>query len=91
MKKVAFLLVAIVIGAWNLFPVSSADPVTQRPLQRVTVAPGDTLWRIAARNADDGEDLRSAVSTICKINQLDEAACLTPGQQLLTPAPKDKE
>ncbi len=90
MKKVLFLLLAMVIGAWNLFPVSAADPVADRPMQRVTVAPGDTLWRIAERTSDGKEDLRQAIYVICRLNQLDESAYLTPGQQLLVPGPLAK-
>lgn len=85
MKKVAFLFLAIIIGAWNLFPVGAADPVGMRPLRTVTVASGDTLWRIAERTAGEGEDIRQVVRVICQINHLNEAAYLTPGQQLLTP------
>ena len=86
MKKVLFLLAAIIIGAWNLFPVGAADPVAERALQRVTVAGGDTLWRIAERIAGEHDDVRQVVYLICRTNQLDEAAYLTPGQQLLVPS-----
>ena len=90
MKKVLVLLLAMVIGAWNLFPVGAADPVANRPMQRVTVAPGDTLWRIAERTTDGSEDLRQTIYVICRINDLNEAVYLTPGQQLMVPAPLAK-
>ncbi len=85
MKKVVFLFLAIIIGAWNLFPVGAADPAAMRPLQHITVASGDTLWRIAERTAGNDEDIRQVVRTICQVNHLNEAAYLTPGQQLLIP------
>ncbi len=49
----------------------------------VTVAPGDTLWDIAADLAEDGE-VRSMVDRIERLNALD-SAMLQAGQRIRVP------
>ena len=52
--------------------------------ERILVAPGQTLWQIAAEHAEDG-DVRAAVDAIEKLNALD-SAMLYAGQELFVPA-----
>ena len=49
----------------------------------VTVAPGDTLWSLAARMAD-GADVRAMVDEISTVNSLASAE-LQPGQKVRIP------
>ena len=49
----------------------------------VTVAPGDTLWSLAARMAD-GSDVRAMVDEISTVNSL-ESAELQAGQKVRIP------
>jgi len=59
-------------------PAGASDHV-----ERVTVAPGDTLWAIAAREAPD-VDPRETIADILELNALDSAA-VRAGQVLLVP------
>lgn len=54
------------------------------PVQAHVVAPGDTVWQIAADLAGPGEDVRDVVATIDHLNGLDGAA-LQVGQRLVVP------
>ena len=58
-------------------------PPPQAPV--VVVAPGETLWMIAARHAPEDLDLRLAVHSIRSLNGLD-SALLRVGQRLRLPA-----
>ncbi|HWR39754.1 MAG TPA: LysM domain-containing protein [Patescibacteria group bacterium] len=49
------------------------------------VAPGDSVWSIAARLAAPREDVRELVFAIREINQLDKNARIQPGQVLKIP------
>lgn len=51
----------------------------------VTVEPGDTLWRIAARYTTDQQDIREVIWAIKKHNHLNSTV-LYPGQTLVIPA-----
>ena len=56
--------------------------------QSVTVCSGDTMWDIAARWADDGEDVRQVMYRICEANSL-ESKHVYPGQVLRVPVRVD--
>ena len=51
----------------------------------VTVAPGETLWEIAAR-VDSQADIRATVEEIARLNGLASAGDLEMGQSLVVPA-----
>lgn len=51
---------------------------------RVTVAPGDTVWSIAAERSGDG-DVRQEVDAIMQANHL-SSPVIVPGQVLLLPS-----
>lgn len=76
-----FFLAFVVMGG----SVASSDS-TGRPMEteRIVVAPGQTLWQIAADHAEDG-DVRATVDAIEKLNALD-SAMLYAGQELFVPA-----
>jgi LysM repeat protein len=71
-------LVSAKAGAGTeVVPAASGSFVT------ITVAPGETLWSLAARVEHDG-DLRSLVSQIVSVNSL-ESVDLMAGQKIRIP------
>ncbi len=83
------LIVALaILGAGALGMVGGrAFAATEEPAQRtveVIVAPGESLWTMAQRVADPGEDLRDVVREIQRLNQM-ESVDLRSGDALLLP------
>jgi hypothetical protein len=79
-----FVLLLALLAA---FLLSSPRVVAEEPavLVEYVVAPGDTLWEIAARVAPAGEDVRDTVARVLEVNGLGGAS-IAPGQRLLLPA-----
>ena len=50
----------------------------------VTVYSGDTMWDIASRWTEDGEDVRAVIYRICEANGL-ASTDLQPGQKIIVP------
>ncbi|WP_051299522.1 LysM peptidoglycan-binding domain-containing protein [Arthrobacter castelli] len=73
------------LGFFNS-PATAASEAPPEPAGSVTytVAPGDTVWTIAAVVAGGG-DTRDAVQAIMDLNQL-ETSTIQVGQQLFLPA-----
>ena len=82
---VLLTLVALLLGGFLLGRGSSqaSPPRAARPLPTVTVAPGETLWQIAARIAPDA-DRRALVDQIEALNHL-SGPQVVAGQQLVLP------
>lgn len=84
---VFLLALLLVLAAWTFLGARTAATGehggTPTPTERMVVAPGDTLWAIAAERADDGE-VRAMVDQIEEINALD-SAMLYAGQVLFVP------
>ena len=78
---VAFALAFVVMGGSSATTQTGGTPTVN---ERIVVAPGETLWDIAAEHAVDG-DVRAAVDAIEKLNALD-GAMLFAGQELFVPA-----
>ena len=83
---VAALIVAFAIG---VFVTAAGSVATQHPGQAeptkiVQVSPGDTLWDIASRLADDGQ-VPAMMQKIEQLNALDSVD-LQSGQRLVVPA-----
>lgn len=79
------ILIALCFGAflYNIGNVLLApEPVYK--YHNVIVASGDTMWDIAGRFADPGEDVREVVFRIAKANGLKNKT-LYPGQVLRVP------
>lgn len=75
------LLVVLLPGAWRAMATAQVEgPSTVA----VTVAPGDTLWGIAAE-IDPGADPRALIAEIRELNGLTQSG-LVPGQVLVVPA-----
>ena len=62
---------------------AGTEPGAAATAQRVTVAPGDTLWSIAEREAPDA-DPRDTVADILELNHLSSSA-VEAGSVLLLP------
>lgn len=58
---------------------------TARPTESYRVANGDTLWDLADYHTEPGEDVRSMVRFIQRLNEL-EGGLIKPGQVILLPA-----
>ena len=83
---VAALPAAIALSAAVLAggsALASGDGAPATAFQTVTVAPGDSLWAIAAEFAP-GADPRDVVAAIVRLNALEGA--IVPGQELALPA-----
>lgn len=77
------LLVAA--GAGGVAVSAHADgPRSAMEVERVVVAPGQTLWGIASEVAAPGEDVRDVVLRLQRLNELPSAG-LTAGQTLVVP------
>jgi LysM repeat protein len=63
----------------------STDQGEPMEVELHVVAPGDTLWGIAAATKEPGQDIRSAISEIKKLNQL-QTSTIYVGQTILLKA-----
>lgn len=82
MKKILFGMV-IGIALYSYMPhLFASEPVYK--YYNVTVASGDTLWSIAARNSGANADIQEEIFKICKANELKNKE-IYPGQVLRIP------
>jgi hypothetical protein len=82
---VLLLGLAILLGGTLMATRASAEGPTSAPqVERYVVAPGDTLWQIAAGVARPGEDLRDTVHRIQQLNDMSSAS-LIAGEEILLP------
>ncbi len=80
---------AVLLAATAGFVGGRADAATavvDQPVREIAVAPGDTLWAIAGRVAQPGEDRRDAVRRIQDLNGMTSAA-LVAGSVITVPVP----
>lgn len=84
-RTLTVLFVLLVAALVLLFPrVVHTQPHSEMASIEHTVAPGDTLWAIAAQHAGN-RDVREVVYQIKKANGLRSAA-IQPGQVIVIPA-----
>lgn len=76
-------LLALAAFSMGRATATAATSPVAAPVRFVTVAPGETLWDIAHREAP-GVDPRDAVDQLAEINAL-EAGRLRAGQRLAVP------
>ena len=62
----------------------AGGPAQATEVRRVLVAPGDTLWGIAAEVAAPGEDVRDVVLDLMSLNRLSSGG-LQAGQEIIVP------
>ena len=56
-----------------------------RPTESYRVVTGDTLWDLAEERTEDGDDVRSTVRLIQRLNDLN-GGLIAPGQTIVLPA-----
>jgi LysM repeat protein len=78
---VVLLALAIGLVALAAVPGQAADPAGPPPT--IVVAPGDTLWSIAARSAP-GRDRFRTIDEIRRLNGIHDYT-VHPGQRLILP------
>lgn len=86
--KRAAVTIAVLVAAAVGFAGGRADAAStqpQGPVVEVVVAPGDTLWGLAGRVLEAGEDRRDVISRIQRLNDMPTAE-LVAGTVLLLPA-----
>jgi Tfp pilus assembly protein FimV len=86
LAAVATALIVVVLSPLAAGAVrrgEAPDPLPPRPVQRVVVREGDTLWSIARQIRPD-TDPRVTVDAIVDSNGV-EAGALVPGQSLVVP------
>lgn len=84
-RVVVFLFAVLVLAAAALV-LAGGSVATSEPevTETVVVAPGQTLWSIAAEHSD-GRDVRDTMDHLVDLNDLDTVA-LSAGQRLVVPA-----
>ncbi|MGQ0849824.1 MAG: LysM peptidoglycan-binding domain-containing protein [Actinomycetota bacterium] len=78
--RLLILLTALIA----VFLLISGRVDASRPAFEYVVRPGDTVWELAGRVAESGEDIRTVVSAINEINGL-SGGLIRPGQVLSLP------
>lgn len=69
--------------------VAATDSHSVVAASSVQVAPGDTLWGIAAR-VNPGGDIRATIDDIVALNSLESGSKLAVGMTLAVPVPRDE-
>ena len=83
-RLVAALVLVAVVGLIAVAWASRSEASAPAATQTVVVAPGDTLWDIAAPLAAPGESVHVLVAEIAEANAVD-AGALRPGTVLHVP------
>jgi nucleoid-associated protein YgaU len=78
----AAVLIAMLIAACY---GAKARQVVPTVLKEVTVRPGDSLWTIARQHGDPQTYILQRMEDIARVNSLEDAAILHPGERLLIP------
>jgi len=81
---IAISLVLLVMISNLFLGLGNVSGLTQKEFIEVTVSYGDTLWDLASTYMPDNIDPRTAVDTICDLNDVN-ATTLRAGQVLLIP------
>ncbi|WP_084130036.1 LysM peptidoglycan-binding domain-containing protein [Demequina sp. NBRC 110055] len=84
-RTLAAVVVAIAVAIVGPQAVAGDEPGTPVAFDTYAVAPGETLWSIAADLTPAGEDVNETVFAIQELNAKSSSA-LRAGEQLLIPA-----
>ena len=90
MKKL-LLMLCMSIAIYSGYNMVTMEASTHWHNQQVVVHGGDTLWAIAGRWTEEGEDVRAVIYRICEANKLEGNAYLMPGQKLVMPVRANPE
>ena len=74
----------VAVGMWLVSAAARPDTPPPPPLV-VEVAYGDSLWTLARRHGDPGQDVRDVVTAMMQVNRVTPGR-LRPGQRLVIPA-----
>jgi LysM repeat protein len=86
-RKSAKKVILLIIAAFCLTAfaqLKKVDGSSKISYTKVTVYPGDTLWKIASKYNTDESDIRKKIYKIRKLNDLN-SAIIMPGQELIIP------
>lgn len=84
MLLAAPIAVALAVSALSSAPAQAGSELSAASFDYITVAPGESLWDLAAWVAPDA-DPRDVVAKLVQLNQLPSTA-VQPGQRLAVPA-----
>jgi len=80
------LAVIVIIGLWSITPLASSNPyLVVDTYTNVCVKSGDTVWNIAAKHVQAGNDIRDLTQAIQQLNGLNNNTQIFPGQILKIP------
>ncbi|UZN04918.1 LysM peptidoglycan-binding domain-containing protein [Cellulomonas sp. S1-8] len=83
--RVVVWALGLVLAGGAAAAAQADGPAAGTQVQRVVVAPGDTLWGIAADVASPHEDVRDVVLQLIALNELPSGG-LQAGQTIVVPA-----
>ena len=83
---VMLLITGLTMSLLGQTTASAASASRIRTYDVVTVQSGDTLWSIAERHTESGQDVRKMIYTIKALNDLDSTGEIAAGQELMIPA-----
>lgn len=85
MKKIFLVLLGalVICSCYGVLDMEASTANMHK--EQVVVHSGDTLWNIASRWTEKGEDVREVIYRIQQENKLDSTAFLQPGQKITVP------
>jgi len=84
LTRAVVLLIAVAVVFFLLLASGAGAGNEVRPTGIHVVVGGDTLWSIATRHTQTGEDVRTTVFDIKRMNRL-EGSVIRAGDQLVVP------
>jgi LysM repeat protein len=78
-------VLALALAANLVASGAGAQPAAETEPRIYVVRPGDTVWKIAGREAGKGADPRPLVDLLIQVNHLRNAV-IRPGQRLVLPS-----
>lgn len=84
LTRAVVLLTAVAVVFFLLLASGAGAGNEVRPTAVHVVVGGDTLWSIAAQHTQAGEDVRTTVFDIKRMNRL-EGSIIKAGEQLVVP------
>lgn len=84
LTRAVVLLTAVAIVFFLLLPSGAGAGNEVRPTGMHVVVSGESLWSIAAQHTQPGEDVRTTVFDIKRMNRLEQSV-IRAGDQLMVP------
>lgn len=81
---VAIMMLSLVTVSNTALGINDASSLTKPVYATIQIVAGDTLWDIASRYNQEGNDVRKFVYEICQLNEI-TADSIYPGQSILIP------